>query len=587
MSAFSLVFNRNGTPIEQSVIRSMQRAFQDYGGALTVERPLPHLLVIHWHDDSRERPGHFESTSQGGFLVLDAVGKTAKPSSLDRRQSLIRDKPNYYDCSPPYVVISWLKDKLVLARDPLGRRALWFASVGHTIIAGSEPGLVLAHQNVTKEPDLNIVAERLASRPTTIHGSVYKAIRSVGADERITFSEYATTHEKLNSICVNTDSKKDTQQWASELTRTIEIAINSHFEKEITGGLAVSLSGGLDSSCLAGLVSNFKDKRKLALGTLRYPGLNCDESSYQNAVIKKSGIRSQNFNHRLVDPESDLFEYTKRSQTPVQRVDTGEMDLQRWCSAQNFTHLMIGTGGDELFEYLPYTFANNVAGGNFIKACRQLKRNGIAHELRSAVPYAPRKLRSFMRKYRIPEWITTDLAKRTRLWERLEKNTTLHNRVGGVSQRLDYLNNSAHLQIALEAFEYRSRECGINFVEPFKDLNLVRLMLSMPNEIRSMDGDPRAIQRFTFQQYLPEAVMNRRGKARFDEPLAQNFAQPWCRDLLRSSILVREGLVERTALMALHARIESQLKTNPSEVRGTLALWRIIGIEVWWRVNYS
>jgi asparagine synthetase B (glutamine-hydrolysing) len=128
------------------------------------------------------------------------------------------------------------------------------------------------------------------------------------------------------------------------------------------------------------------------------------------------------------------------------------------------------------------------------------------------------------------------------------------------------------------------RQSGVEIRAPFLDLDLVELALTMPDWVRSADGDRRWAQRQAFASYLSPAVRARRGKVHFDYRLAQHLAHPWVRDLLERSQLAEDGLLERGPVLAMYDDLQAAVARDITTIPSLAArLWAIVGVETWWR----
>lgn len=164
------------------------------------------------------------------------------------------------------------KQQLLLVRDPLGVKPLFYSIKGSSFIFGSEIKTVLAHPYVEPVLDQEGLTEIFALGPAVKPGSaVFKEIREVPPahfmlikPDGITSKEYwelkaAENHETLDE--------------ATEHLRTLLV---DAIERQLVGDvpLCTFLSGGLDSSAISAIAANaYKKKNKiLTTYSLDYEG---------------------------------------------------------------------------------------------------------------------------------------------------------------------------------------------------------------------------------------------------------------------------------------------------------------------------
>ncbi len=153
-----------------------------------------------------------------------------------------------------FAFYDFVEDRLLLARDPLGIKPLYCATIGREVVVASQPGAILAHPAFTAEPDLPVCSAYLSTIRTTLgRRTVFRGIQTILPGEcveatfddgsprfapRVYWSEPAQEHEEL--------SFED----AVILVREAVIdSVQSHLRSDVPRCLL--LSGGLDSAIIA------------------------------------------------------------------------------------------------------------------------------------------------------------------------------------------------------------------------------------------------------------------------------------------------------------------------------------------------
>lgn len=156
------------------------------------------------------------------------------------------------------------KHRLLLARDAIGLRPLYFWAGNNTFLFASEVKAILAHPSVRARPDENLLADFLLGR--------------VGASQGLTFFQDIRALLPGHLLTATQEQCLTRQYWDFDLTRRLKLSsygdyvdgFRSHFQTAVTRRLrsaspvTVSLSGGLDSSSIFCLAETLHRNKKTA-----------------------------------------------------------------------------------------------------------------------------------------------------------------------------------------------------------------------------------------------------------------------------------------------------------------------------------
>jgi asparagine synthase (glutamine-hydrolysing) len=153
------------------------------------------------------------------------------------------------------------KKKLFLARDPLGVKPLFYSQKGKSLIFGSEIKTLLAHPEVEPVVDKNGLLEIFALGPgRSLGNGVFKNIQEIPPAHCMTFDTYGPKlweYWKLES-----KPHEESMEQTVEHTRTLLV---DAIERQLGADVPVCtfLSGGLDSSAISAVASNYFKKNNL------------------------------------------------------------------------------------------------------------------------------------------------------------------------------------------------------------------------------------------------------------------------------------------------------------------------------------
>lgn len=153
-----------------------------------------------------------------------------------------------------FALYDFVENRLLLARDPLGIKPLYYGTVGREVVVASHPGAILAHPAMTAEPDLATVSAYLSTIRTTLgRRTLFAGVRTVLPGECVEVRfEQGTPTVDCREYWTEPETMRDDLAFeeAAELVREAVIdSVQSHLRSDVPRCLL--LSGGLDSAIVA------------------------------------------------------------------------------------------------------------------------------------------------------------------------------------------------------------------------------------------------------------------------------------------------------------------------------------------------
>lgn len=236
--------------------------------------------------------------------------------------------------------------KLTLGRDRTGISPLFFCDVGQQTLFASEIKALFEVAEVPRKFSLLNLDVSLATWTVPAPHTIYEGIYQV---------------EPGTLIEVQNGKKKKTQYWSLDFTQEeipfqdAKQQLGDALARSVTRNLVADvpvglyLSGGIDSSILAGLVA-MSGMNDLNAYSVSFTDQEFDESSFQKEVAKKWGIS----HHELVVSASDIATHfpdtVKHAETTLFR--TAPVPLFLLSEQVNRSGLKVvlsGEGADEIF----------------------------------------------------------------------------------------------------------------------------------------------------------------------------------------------------------------------------------------------
>jgi asparagine synthase (glutamine-hydrolysing) len=194
------------------------------------------------------------------------------------------------------------RNKLVLARDRLGIKPVYYREDAGLVVYGSEIKALLAHPQVSSEPDEAGIFQFLFLRHSLQPGTMFSGIRKLPAGSVLEADVEGVRILEYWRMPHPPALQKDPGAALAAYAEALDEAVDCHLLADVP--LGVFLSGGLDSSVLAALVQQ-RSSRPVICFTAGFRGGN-DESAMAAAVAGHIGAE-----HRLVPiepPPPELLE---------------------------------------------------------------------------------------------------------------------------------------------------------------------------------------------------------------------------------------------------------------------------------------
>src|SRR5260221_9777507 len=181
--------------------------------------------------------------------------------------------------------------KLVLARDRLGKKPLYYSLRDGRCLFASELKALVAHGGISREIDPEALVQYLASESVPAPKSIYKDVSKLPAAHIAVLDERGFRLRRYWEVPVPSASAPPDAE--RELVSLLEAAIAKRLVADVPVG--VFLSGGVDSTCVAALAC--RHKRPLRTFSIGFAEESFDESPWAALAAQRLGTEhlSQKF----------------------------------------------------------------------------------------------------------------------------------------------------------------------------------------------------------------------------------------------------------------------------------------------------
>lgn len=242
------------------------------------------------------------------------------------------------------------RQRLLLVRDRVGIRPLYVQRDGHRVLFGSEVKALLTVSQQPRRLDLAGLAQVFTFWSTVGERTVFEGVTSVPPGCMLSFEDGRSTLTRYWSWEYPSREHASNMSFAEaaeELRSLLADAVRLQLRADVPVG--AYLSGGLDSSIIAGLVRQHTSV-PLRTFSVVFDDAEFDESEHQRTMVRHLGTDHTAIRCSHDDISASFARLIHHVETPVVR--TGPvplMILSRHVRESGFKVVLTGEGADEIF----------------------------------------------------------------------------------------------------------------------------------------------------------------------------------------------------------------------------------------------
>ncbi len=393
--------------------------------------------------------------------------------------------------------------RVVLARDVMGVKPLFYTMKNGTFIFGSEIKALFKHPYVEPVVDKDGLTELFALGPAVIPGTtVYKNIEEVKPAQYIIVNEDGIKKDMYWEL--KAEEFNENEEEAVEHVRSLLI---DAIDRQLVGDvpLCTFLSGGLDSSAISAIAAKEYKKRNKTLTTYSID-YEDNEKYFKSSLFQPtsdqhfaeimaeyigSDHRTVVLNHRdLVNALDDAV--FGRDLPGMADVDSS---LYLFCKEvkKDFVIALSGECADELFGGYPWFTNEEMINSNTFPWSRFIGE-------RKAI------LSPDLKNLKIEEVAQTAYNDTLKEVPHLSGESKLEHRM----RELFYLNLRWFMVNLLNRKDRMSMANSLEVRVPFADYRLVEYAFNIPSNIKLLEGREKGLLRKSLEGILPESIIYRK-----------------------------------------------------------------------------
>ena len=487
------------------------------------------------------------------------------------------------------------RHRLVLMRDRLGIKPLYYAWQGQRLGFGSEIKSVLAGLDLDRSVDAQALAEYLWYGNAYDDRTLFQNVRVLPAGHQLIVENGDVRIRpwwRIEDWLEHAPLEVDMAEAAAKVSGAIDAAVRRQLVSDVP--VALFLSGGLDSSSIAAAAAASGRKlTSLSVGFDFAQGVN--ELPKARRVADEFGLDHSELHVSGGSLDEVLVSLVRAHDEPFADAASIPLYLLSQEIQGSFKVVLQGDGGDEMFAgYRRYALLNNAAFwrqwpivvGKLLRvagvgAAARLERLGIALGQRDAAM----RMALLLTIERLADPPTAMLidSERSRLEDQSDPFLAYRNcadRFANADPVHQMLLTDISLQLPsqfLAKVDRATMAQGIEARVPLLDEHVASFAVALPSALKVKGAAKKAVLREAMRDRLPASILNG-PKTGFSVPYEEWLRQPLYSfakaNLLEREFLGRFGFDEKKVANALDEH------RSGSRDRGFL-LWKLLHLALW------
>lgn len=427
---------------------------------------------------------------------------------------------------------------LFCARDRFGIKPFFYHINGSSFLFGSEIKNILQADGISQKVDMNVMDYYLTYGYTPVDKTIFKAIKKLEPAHTLHIKAGGEpVIKKYWDIKFEPDYKKTEEEWCELIEHKLKEAIEMRMVSDVP--LGAFLSGGIDSSSVVALMSQFSEQ------PIKTFSIGFNEAAFNELPYARDVAAMYKTDHheKIVEPESIglLPKLVSAYDEPFADSSAIPTYYVSKFAREYVTVVLSGDGGDELFAgYDHYPMAQNIQKYNMLP-------NSISQNLFGAIHKAiPAKVKGKGISYYLSqpkEQIGAYISKfhqtereklyRPEAWAKIKSNPSenekaaiitaaANNDSDAVSQMLELDMRTWLVDDILTKVDRVSMQNSLEARVPILDHEFAELSFKIPSNLKLNGKSTKYILKKAMRKYLPDSILFHK-KQGFGVPLKHWF----------------------------------------------------------------
>lgn len=417
-------------------------------------------------------------------------------------------------------------ERLILYRDRVGIKPLFYSIKNQTLVFGSELKALFCHPDIKPEIDINSFREIFGIGPARTPGNgVFVGVNEIKPGYYAIFSREGMKTVRYWEL----ESHEHTENFEQTLER-VSYLVRDAIKRQMVSDVPVCsfLSGGVDSSIVTAVASDFLTEKGLMLNTFSFDFKDNDIYFQSNAFqperdrpyIDRMRLRYE-LNHTYLEcDESMLVDMLYKVVDSKDLPGMADIDasLLYFCSlvVKHNKVALTGECADEIFGGYPWFYREDLL---WAKGFPWSKDTDARTVLLSD---------DFIKELNLTEYIGERYAESLGEVPYLEGESLEERR----RREVTYLNIKWFMQTLLDRMDRASMFSGLEARVPFADHRIIEYVFNVPWDMKCRNGVEKTLLREACKDLLPAEIINRKKSPypktyhpNYDRLLAERFME--------------------------------------------------------------
>ena len=494
------------------------------------------------------------------------------------------------------------KRRLLLARDRVGKKPLYYVHDGDRILFASELKALICDPSVKQAIRPEAVDDYLTFGVIPAPGTIYQGIQQLPPAHYLVWEGGQIRTVEYWDLEYRPTSRRSEGECLEEFESIFAEAVQLRMISEVP--LGAFLSGGVDSTAVVAAMAA-QSQRPVATTTITFSEHAFDEAHHARTVARFLGTDHQEVavEARAVDILPTLIwhldePFADSSAVPAYYVSR--------AARQRVTVALSGDGGDELFAGYEWRYGLNLLESRVRGWLPRWARHGMLAPLASVWPKAdrlPRALRwkFFLRNVSLePEAayfhdmsLFTPMDKQALLSPGFRRTLGDYTPFLGFQshfdrvQGLDHLSRILYVDLKtylandiLTKMDRMAMASSLEVRSPLLDHKVIEFAATLPSDMKYRNGVSKYFLKRYAERHAPASVIHR-PKMGFSIPLAawlRGEMSGMAEDLLLSERALARGYFNPDQVRALWTRHQERRREHPHQI------WALMVLELWHRL---
>ncbi|QOX80360.1 asparagine synthase (glutamine-hydrolyzing) [Trichlorobacter lovleyi] len=493
------------------------------------------------------------------------------------------------------------KQRLLLVRDRMGVKPLYYTVNDSRVIFSSEIKGILAHPNYVKEMDHEGIYHYFTFKHVPAPFTAFKGIKTLRPGEMLIWEDGRISLKNWWQIRFDEQYNRNEGEVQNRILELLDDATRIRMRCDVPFG--AYLSGGVDSSSVVALMSRYSDKpvKTFCLGYEDELENKAADLYHARRVAAQYGTD----HHEYIMSSGELLEDIDKVISSFDQPFSGTIStffLSKLIS-KHVKVALSGDGADELFgSYLTHRTAQPL--WHYVRLVEKIRTIGLTADEQALL--APCNLKYLDDLYEISQgnealwrsklYLFNDNEKRSILSDDFISQCATASTANVIAGYFTGLTAHNPLNRILEmewktqlpdqvlAFvDFLSMAHSVEVRSPFLDYRLVEFAATIPGELKIRQGVVKDVLKRAVRPILPSGIIDR-PKEGFVLPIfdwMQKKYRGYCSQILSPERLSAHGCLNIPLVQDLLVRFDSGEK--PLNAR----IWNLMMFQLWWEAYFG